>query len=126
MPSRYDENEDEDYDDRPRKKKRKSQKKSGAPVGLLIALGVGFVLAVGAAIGGYFLFAKKGSGPLAGGGILGGARDSAPPGYTAVRDPDGGFAVALPGLANKARTSVDGQPVDSKTKAVWAQHCRQR
>jgi hypothetical protein len=117
MPRRYDD-EDDDYDDRPRRRK-KAKKKSGPPVVLFAALGVGLLVAVGIAVGGYLLFSSKpgGSGPL--GGALGGALDSAPPGYTAVRDPDGGFGVALPGRANKAMTMIDGRQVDSKTKAVW-------
>jgi hypothetical protein len=118
MPSRYDD-EDDDYDDRPRKRK-KAKKKGGPPIVLFAALAGGLLVAVGVAVGGYLLFSSKpaggGGGPL--GGVLG-ALDSAPPGYTAVRDADGGFAVALPGRANKAMTVVDGKQVDSKTKAVW-------
>jgi hypothetical protein len=117
MPARYDDDEDDDYDDRPRKRKKKPRKKGGPPVMLFVALGAGLLVAVGVAVGGYLLFAGKKGGGVLGGGLLG---PVAPAGYSTVRDADGGFQVFLPGVAHKARTIVNGQEVDSKTKAVWA------
>jgi hypothetical protein len=90
--------EDEDY--RPR---RKSETKKGVPVWVFAAAGGGLLLVVGVVA---LLVFGSGLGkklPGAGGLVSG----SAPPGYTAVRDSDGGYAVFLPGQIRKAEQRRD-------------------
>ncbi len=99
--SRRRDDDDED-DDRPRRKKAAGKKKGGPPVVLFVALGGGLLLVLGIATALIlYLFGGKPTGP---GGVFG---PSAPAGYTAVREPAGGFAVFLPGVTNKVDVKIN-------------------
>jgi hypothetical protein len=108
----YDDEDDDEGDYAPRKKPRKNK---GVPVWVFAAIGGGVLFLIAAAVGGYLLLGGK-----SGGLPLGGVLDSPPAGYSTARDSDGGFRVFLPGMAKKAEVTVNGQKVDSRTKAVWA------
>jgi hypothetical protein len=108
--------DEDEEDDRPRRKKKTAAKKGGVPVVLLAALGGGALLLL---IGGVVLFLVFNGKPTGPGGVFG---PSAPAGYTAVREPAGGFALFLPGLTSKVDVKIRDQPGGPLGHHAWAGH----
>jgi hypothetical protein len=92
--------EDEDEDDR---SQRYSGKKEGVPVWVFAVAGGGLLLVLGV-VALLVLWSGLGSKVPGAGGLAG---NSAPPGYTAVRDAEGEYAVLLPGQIRKAEHRSD-------------------
>jgi Zn-finger nucleic acid-binding protein len=109
---RDDDDEDED-DDRPRRKKS-AGKKGGPPVILFVAIGGGLLVLGVAVVVLFVLFRGNPKGP---GGVFG---PSAPAGYTAVREPAGGFAVFLPGMTSKVDVKINNQDGAKLGHYGWA------
>ena len=126
-----DEDDEVNEDERPRKKKKKvAAKKKGLPVWMFAAGGVGLLVLIGIGIAAVVLLTggKPGGsgatsptngsgGPGGPGGAIG---PSTPAGFTAVREPDGGFAVFLPGDAKKTNAKFNGQYVSELGHFKWA------
>ena len=116
-----------DAADRPRKKTRRRPARSGGVpgwawaaggLGLAAVIGVAVWLAVGD---------KKGDGDKPGGagaGVQGAAAErasgrTAPAGFTAVVEPDGGYEVFLPGEVGKVAHGENGRDLPRTEVAAW-------
>lgn len=137
--------DEDDEDDRPRPKKRRkpAAKSGGVPTWLSVVGGVGILATIG--VGAYLALGKKGGdgdkpggGPPGLGGLVGGADKAgwggagvqgaaaeraggrtAPPGYTAVVEPDGGYELFLPGEVGKVAHGENGRDSPRTEVAGW-------
>ncbi len=110
--------EENDEDERPRKKTKadSKNKKGGVPWWVFAIAGVGLVGVIGV-VATLVLTGGKPGALIGPGGVLG---PTSPAGYTAVRDPEGGFTIFLSGEAKKVNASFNGQNVGELGQHGWA------
>ena len=101
----------------PRKKTRagSKNKKGGVPWWVFAIAGVGLVGVIGV-VATLVLTGGKPGALIGPGGVLG---PTSPAGYTAVRDPEGGFTIFLSGEAKKVNASFNGQNVGELGQHGW-------
>lgn len=121
---------DDEDDDRPRpKRRRKPGRSGGVPVAAWVGGGLGLAAVVGVAV--WLAVGGKGGGDAGGdkagwGGagvqgaaaVVAGGR-TAPAGFTAVVDPDGGYEVFLPGEVGKVAHGENGRDLPRTEVAAW-------
>jgi hypothetical protein len=121
--------DDDEADPRPRR--RKAKKKGGVPAWVFVAGGGGLLLLAAAAVVVAVLRFAGGGGTDGGGGgggglgglvgtVAGSAPVGPPPGFSEVRDPEGGFRVYLPGTLRKGVISINGREVRDGSQTAWA------
>ena len=116
----------DDDDDRPRPRRRRPAKSGGVPAAVWVAGGLGLAAVVGVAVW-LTLGNKKGDGDKPGGagaGVQGAAAErasgrTAPAGFTAVVEPDGGYEVFLPGEVGKVAHGENGRDLPRTEVAAW-------